>query len=265
MQDVARPSRAGPWRLRPTRFLSAKSGHKGSHGRIHHPAPALDDPGPAARHPDDVPDDAAHPGEPVPALGARGLPGDAGEPRAEVQPRQALVRPVRALREGRGDVRPRAVARPAQPERERHREGALPEVARARVPGDAVRDRLRDPAGGDRGVTPEHGLRLRGDVLLERRVRGPELPDRDAPHLLLRAQVGRHLRPADERVDGLAVEDPARDRPRARPDGLLRAARARDDAGDAPAGLRAHREGEGPQLAPDPDGARPQELADARR
>ncbi len=151
-----------------------------------------------------------------------------------------------ALREGRGDVRPRAVARPAQPERERHREGALPEVARARIPGDGVRDRLRDTAGGDRGVTPEHGLRLHGDVLLERRVRGPELPDRDAPHLLLRAQVGRHHRHTDERVDDLAVEDPARHRAGPRPDGLLRAARARDDAGDAPAGLRAHGEGEGP-------------------
>ena len=48
------------------------------------------------------------------------------------------------------------------------------------------------------------------------------------------------------------------DRPRARPDGVLRAARSRDDARDAPAGLRANCEGEGPQLAPDPYGARPQ-------
>ena len=42
------------------------------------------------------------------------------------------------------------------------------------------------------------------------------------------------------------------DRARPRPDGLLRAARARDDARDAAAGLRAHGEGEGPALAPDP-------------
>ena len=42
-----------------------------------------------------------------------------GQPEPEVRPRPALVRPVREVRQGRRYVRPRAVARPAQPGRER--------------------------------------------------------------------------------------------------------------------------------------------------
>jgi hypothetical protein len=57
------------------------------------------------------------------------------------------------------------------------------------------------PLGVIAALRPNTGLRLRRDVLVERRVRGTELPDRDAAHLLLRAAVGRHLRAAHERLD----------------------------------------------------------------
>ena len=46
------------------------------------------------------------------------------------------------------------------------------------------------PLGGVRGAHGEHVGRLRRDVRLERGLRGPELPRRDAADLLLRARVG---------------------------------------------------------------------------
>ena len=55
------------------------------------------------------------------------------------------------------------------------------------------------------------------------------------------------------------------DRARARADGVLRPARARDDARDAAAGLHPHGEGEGPALAARRRPARPAQLADPGR
>ena len=59
---------------------------------------------------------------------------------------------VRELRQGRRHLRPRPVARAAQPGRERHRRNALPGLAGARRARLPVRDRLRHPAGGDVGA-----------------------------------------------------------------------------------------------------------------
>src|SRR5687768_10647969 len=61
------------------------------------------------------------------------------------------------------------------------------DVCSSDLPGSAV------------GVTRQLVLRLRGDVLLQRGFRDPELPARDALHLLLRARVGSRL--PDERLD----------------------------------------------------------------
>ena len=94
--------------------------------------------------------------------------------------------------------------------------------------------------------------------------RMPELPRRDAADLLLRRQVGRH-RPADERLGHVAVEDPASIALGFLPMAYFAAARARDDARDAAAGLRPHGEGEGAALAPRRQRARPAQLADPGR
>ena len=59
------------------------------------------------------------------------------------------------------------------------------------------------PLGVIAALRPNTGRRLRGDVLLERRLRHPELPDRDPAHLLLRAAVGSRL--PDERLDDVAA------------------------------------------------------------
>ena len=177
-------------------------------------------------------------GQPLPADGAGGTRGGAAEPRAQVQPRQALVAAVPVLRQGRLHARLRPVARAPRAIRQRHHEGALPEVDRARRLCVPLRDRRRRATRDDRSVTPEHLGRLHGDVLLEHLSRAPQLPGRDADDLFHRAQSRLA---ADERLDRLGVQDPARDRARVRADGALRAARPWDDARDAAAGLRAHR------------------------
>src|SRR5262245_15381274 len=73
-----------------------------------------------------------------------------------------------------------------------------------------------------------------------------------------------HRRP-DERVDDLAVEGAARDRARARPHGVLRAPRARDDARDPAGGLHPHRQGQGPPLEARRRAARAAQLPHPRR
>ena len=101
-------------------------------------------------------------------------------------------------------------------------------------------------------------------AFVEHRVRGPDLPDCNAVHLLLRAAIeGLHGLP-DQRLERLAVVGPALDRARSRPDDVLRAARARHDARDAAAGLRPDREGEGTALAAGGRRPRAAQLADSR-
>ena len=159
----------------------------------------LDDPGAPARHLHDVRDDAADRGQPVPDT-ERAVPESI---QRNLERKFNLDKPwyVQYLYYVKGVVhaRPRPVARAAQPDGERHRQGALPALDQARPARVALRDRRRDAARDDRGAQAEHGLRLRGDVLREHRLRGPELPRRDAAHLLLRARQGLHGL-TDERV-----------------------------------------------------------------
>ena len=166
---------------------------------------------------------------------------------------------VPVLRQGRRHARLRPLARAPRAIRQRHHEGALPEVDRARRLCVHLRHRRRRAAGDDRSVTTEHLGRLLGDVLLEHLSRAPQLPGRDADDLFHRAQSRLA---ADERLDELGVQDPARNRARVRADGALRAARPWDDARDAAAGLRAHRAREGAPLPARRRPARAPELAD---
>ena len=102
---------------------------------VHHSADCLDDPGHPARHPDDVPHDEADRGEPFPAHRAERAGGHPGEPRAEVPPRQALVRrSTRYYVKGvfTFDLGPSMAQRNA--DGQRHRQGRVPALAQARAP-----------------------------------------------------------------------------------------------------------------------------------
>ena len=92
------------------------------------------------------------------------------QPRGEVRARPALVRPVREVREGRLHLRPRAVARSAEPHRERHRR---PSTSRRSLELGALAMLFAlvvgIPLGCSRGPPGEHDVRLRRDVRRERR------------------------------------------------------------------------------------------------
>ena len=140
---------------------------------------------------------------------------DPAEPRPEVPPRQAVVAAVPLLRSRHGPPRPRAVARAAQPGRQRRHQGALPDLDQARPDGDGLRDHRRDPARGVRRPEAEHGPRLHGDGHREPRLRVTELPRRDPAHLLLLVAAQGLHRVTDERLERPELVGPARDRPRA--------------------------------------------------
>ena len=126
----------------------------------------------------------------------------------------------------------------------------FPRVARARVARDALRGRVRDPAGSDIRLTREpifdYGAMFISNV-------GFAVPSFLVATLLIyffALKWGDIFGLPDERLGDLERQDPADDRARPRADGVLRAARSRNDARDAAAGLRANSEGEGAALAP---------------
>ncbi len=123
-------------------------------GRLHHPASALDHPGPVRRVDDHLHPDACGTGRPV---GAReeAPAGHHRPPQREVRPERSDSGPVPPVGWGPRNRRPRAVVQVPGPNRERHR------GRRHRYHGAAGADGLSalrhrgDPAGGDRGVTPQ--------------------------------------------------------------------------------------------------------------
>ncbi len=122
------------------------------------------------------------------------------EPREEIPPRRALVRAVRAVREGCLHLRLRAVARAAQPERQRHHQVTLPGLARARRLRDACSHFSSACRWGSIAALRANKL---GDYLAmlvcERRLRRAELPGGDAARSTTSPSSWRRRR-ADERL-----------------------------------------------------------------
>ena len=196
----------------------------------------------------------------------RAVPGvDSAEPGAEVPPRPALVHAVRLLREGRRHVRPRPVARPAESERERRDQGALPGFDEAGPVRDDLGDRARDPAR----ASSRRSSRTRSPTTRRWPSSTPATPCRTSSISTMliyffavkwRGWTGLPTN-GIERLERL---DPAVDRARPRTDDRLRAHRAGLDAGDPAAGLHPHGEGERPTLATGGRTARAPQLAHSR-